>query len=232
MKKKFSISFFLTIIFFAPIYLSAQTDTSKVGNEIIINGKHYKAVDEKKTENVKNKKKLKKQDSVFVINNNKFHYYNNWLTVGGGGQQNLTYKRDLGFAGGLDFNFHIKKHYLQSGILLTGESFGFYNNYQLHLGYGKRFEDKDYHFAAFLGPSYSSGTHITQIDSIHSNRRSYSQPGLYIQGEVVKKITYDVGAGASLFIDYNKEQSMIGLRFILYFSGTYGGKKYKTNEDY
>jgi hypothetical protein len=232
LKKSPTILFILTFIFCFSIYLSAQTDTTKAGEEIIINGKHYRALNDKKGEIVKNKIKKKTLDSNFVINNNKFKYYNNWLTFGGGKQQNLTYKRDLGFVGGLDFNFHIKQHYFQSGVMISGESFGFYNNYQLHLGYGKRFEDKDYHFAAFAGVSFSTGAQINYIDSIRYTRKPYSQPGLYIQGEVVKKITYDVGAGASLFADWNNEQSMIGLRFILYFSGTYKGKKNKTYNDY
>ena len=232
MKKKLSILFLLTIIFFVPICSFAQTDTTKLGDEIIIGGKHYKAVDDKKQEVVKNKKKSNVHDSVFVINNNKFHYYNNWLTIGGGWQQNLTYQRNLGFAGGLDFNFHIKQYYFQSGVMITGESFGFYNNYQIHFGYGKRFEDKDYHFAAFIGLSYSEGAQINQIDSIRYTTKPYGQAGIYIQGEVVKKITYDIGAGVSLFGDFNKEQSIVGLKFMLYFSGTYSGKKNKTYEDY
>lgn len=213
-------------------HIWAQTDTSKSSDEIIINGKRYKAVDDKKAGSVKSKKTAKSPDSIFVVDNKKFQYYNNWLTIGGGGQQNLTYKRELGFAGGLDFNFHIKKNYFQAGTLLSGERFGSYNNYQLHLGYGKRFEDKDYHFAAFLGVSYSSGNQLTLIDSTKYIKRTFNQPGLYIQGEVVKKITYDVGMGASLFIDWNQEQSMIGLRFILYFSGAYTGKKNKDYGDY
>ncbi len=231
MKKNLSILFFLPILFIIPIHTSAQTDTLKTPEELIINGKHYKAIDDKKTDVLKSKKKLKLKDSIFVINNNKFQYYNNWLTFGGGMQQNVTYQRELGFVGGVDFNFHIKHHYFQSGAMLTGESFGFYNNYQLHLGYGKRFEDKDYHFAAFIGVSYSSGDQVTPIDSIRNLHRSYSQPGLYIQGDIVKKITYDVGAGFSMFADWNKEQSILGLRFILYFSGTYKGKKNKEYED-
>lgn len=232
MKKILHILFLLTIIFFVPDHLSAQTDTSSLGDEIIIKGKHYKAVDDKKAEPGKNKKKSNVHDSVFVINNNKFHYYNNWLTIGGGWQQNLTYQRNLGFVGGLDFNFHIKQYYFQSGVMITGESFGFYNNYQIHLGYGKRFEDKDYHFAAFVGLSYSEGAQINQIDSIRYTTKPYGQAGIYIQGEVVKKITYDIGAGVSLFGDFNKEQSIVGLKFMLYFSGTYSGKKNKNYEDY
>lgn len=227
LKKKFFILFLFSVVtILAASQLYAQTDTSKAGDEIVIDGKRYKAVDDKKAGTVKTKKTLKSSDSIFTIKNKKFQYYNNWITGGGGGQQNLTYKRELGFAGGLDFNFHFKKKYFQAGILLSGDRFGSYNNYQFHAGYGKRFEDKDYHFASFIGISYSSGTQITQIDSVQFIRKSFSQPGLYIQGEVIKKITYDVGMGASLFADWNQEQSMIGLRFILYFSGAYTGKKY------
>lgn len=232
MKKKIAILFFLKLLFIFPIRLFAQTDTSGTSDEILINGKRYKAVDEKKTETVKKKKNADVPDSIFVINNKKFQYYNNWLTGGGGGQQNLTYKRELGFAGGLDFNFHLKQQYFQAGTMLSGERFGSYTNYQFHLGYGKRFEDKDYHFAAFIGFSYAMGTQVIQVDSIKYTRKPYSQPGIYMQAEVVKKITYDVGAGFSLFADWNKEQSMIGLRFILYFSGAYTGKKNKDYYDY
>lgn len=215
MKKQLSILLFIALSFAA----SAQTDT-------VINGKKYKLVDEKKTED-NNKKHIIPFDSTFVINNKNFKYYNSWLTAGAGWQQNVTYKRNLGFTGGVDFNFHVKQYYFQLGTNITGEKFGFYNNYQFHFGYGKRFEDKDFHFAGFAGLSYSSGR--GKVDSIYI--RPYSQPGLYVQGEVVKKVAYDVGVGASLFADWNQEQTMIGFRFIIYFSGAYRGKNNDWNED-
>ncbi len=211
--------------------MSAQTDTIKAADEVIINGRHYQAVDDKKNA-VKNKKKTNPEDSLFIINNNKFYYYNNWLTLGGGVQQNLSYGKPLGFVGGMDFNFHVKKNYFQAGGMLSGPKFSYYDNYSLHLCYGKRFEDKDYHFAAFLGLSYSTGNLITQIDTNKFSVRPFSKPGLFIEGEVVKKITYDVGAGFCLFADWNQAQSMAGLRFILYFSGSYNGKKVKDYKDY
>jgi hypothetical protein len=185
-------------------------------------------VDEtKKKDEVKSKKYYPPLDSEFVINNKKLRYYNNWLSLGAGAQQNLSYKRALGFAGGLDFNFHIKHHYFQLGTEITGETFGYYNNYQFHLGYGKRYEDRDIHFAYFGGISYSTG--YGKTDTVYS--RKYSQPGAYVQVEIVKKITYDVGIGASFFADINSEQTIIGLRGILYFSGAYAGKKYAKRED-
>ena len=223
MKKHFSFLVFIAIIFFAN-HLSAQTDT-------VINGKHYKIVDETKdtgaTVSTKKKKHIAPIDSTFVIKNKKLGYYNNWLTVGGGLNQNLTYKRKAGFSGGLDFNFHIKQHYFQLGTMITGEKFGFYDNYEFHLGYGKRYEDKDVHFAGFAGISYSTG--YTKNDSVYTN--AFTAPGIYAQIEAVKKITYDVGAGAAFFVDLNQTQAIFGARFIIYFSGAYKGKKFSDGKN-
>jgi hypothetical protein len=188
--------------------ISAQTDT-------VINGKRYKAVDAPA-----GKKYLAPLDSEFLIKDKRFRYYNNWITAGAGGQQNLSYKQKLGFSGGLDYNFHLKHHYFQLGLLITGERYGFYNNYQFHLGYGKRFEDNVFHAAVFGGISYSTG-YAKEHDSVYT--RKYDQPGLYLQGEIVKKITYDVGVGLAVFADVNLEQTIIGFRGILYFSNAYRG---------
>src|SRR4051812_16163609 len=157
-------------------------------------------------------------DSEFVIDNKRFQYYNNWINIGIGTQQNLTYGIGLGFAGSADFSFHVNRYYFQIGGQLTGLHLGSYNNYQVHLGYGKRFEDKDVHVAGFAGLSYSTGY---GRDSDSTYNRPYSRAGVYIEGEIVKKISYDIGLGGSLFADWNKEQSMIGARFVVYFSGSF-----------
>jgi hypothetical protein len=208
--------------------LHSQTDT-------VINGKRYKIVEEPvdtakkisvqppEVKKEKKKKHIIPVDSTFVLNNKKLSYYNNWLTVGGGINQNLTYKRKPGFSGGLDFNFHIQQQYFQLGTFLSGERFGFYDNYQFHLGYGKRYEDKDVHFAGFACISYSTG-YAKVGDTVYT--RHFSEPGLYVSIEAVKKVTYDVGIGASFFVDYNQEQGIFGAKLILYFSGAYRGKKY------
>ncbi len=219
MKKYFSILLFIAVNFIALRSL-AQTDT-------VISGKHYKMVEEKKdtvtSASDKKKRHIIPVDSTFVLKNKKLCYYNNWLTVGGGFNQNLTYNRKIGFSGGLDFNFHVKQHYFQLGTMITGEKFGFYDNYEFHLGYGKRFEDKDVHFAGFAGISYSTG-YGKVGDSVYT--RPFSRPGIYAQIEGVKKITYDVGVGAAFFVDWNQEQAIFGARFIIYFSGAYKGKKF------
>jgi hypothetical protein len=216
LKKQISILFFLAINFIATFSYS-QTDT-------IINGKKYKLAEET-TSDAKNKKYHPPMDSMFVYNNKKLKFYNNWISAGGGIQQNLSYKKPVGFAGGVDLNFHVKHNYFQLGAILTGVRFGTYNNYQFHLGYGKRTENKDFHFAGFVGASYSTGYFSTRIDSITVYTRVFQKPGLYAQFEAVKKITYDVGIGVSVFGDFNQEQSIIGIRGILFFSGAYKGKK-------
>lgn len=198
----------------------AQTDT-------IINGKKYKMVEEHNDSLTKPKKHLPPVDSEFVYNNKRLRYYNNWLTGGAGGQQNLSYKYPLGFAFGVDYNFHIKQYYFELGTNITGEKYGYYNNYQFHLGYGYRYEDKDFHAAGFAGVSYSTG--YGKEDSIYS--RKYDQPGLFLNLEIVKKITYDVGIGAQFFADWNQEQTIIGLKGILYFSNAFRGNKFKKRDE-
>ena len=218
MKKYFLFSI-LAISFFISASLFAQ--------DTIINGTHYRFV-KPKVEYNRNHKRLVPLDSEFVMDNKKFKYYNKWFTIGAGVQQNLTYKRDLGFAGGADFNFHIKRNYFQIGMDITGESTTVLTNYEFHIGYGVRYEDKDVHFSAFIGPSFSTG-YAKEFDTIYI--RPYNQFGMYAQVEAVKKIAYDVGIGFSLFADWNQEQSIIGFRGILYFSGSYRGKKHVVNAE-
>jgi hypothetical protein len=171
----------------------------------------------------------RKLDSSFVYKDKRYQYYNNWFTAGAGVQQNLTYNRELGFVAGLDVQLHIKQHYIQTGLLIMGPHYGSYNNYQVHLGYGKRFEDQDIHFSFFAGLSYNSGYTTVMVDTVETYR-TFQQPGLYFQSEIIKKIKYDIGVGFSLFGDFNQEQSIMGLRGILYFSGAYNGRKNKVYE--
>ena len=214
MSKYLFISIVCAVLFFAlPCY--SQKDT-------VINGVHYKALPSKQPAVKAKGKHLIPLDSQFVIDNKRFQYYNNWINIGIGAQQNLTYGIGLGFAGSADFNFHIKRSYFQVGAMLTGEKMRSYNNYQAHICYGTRFEDKDVHIAGFAGISYSSGN---GRDSDSTYNRRYSLPGIYGEAEIVKKISYDIGLGGSLFGDWNKEQSMIGARFVLYFSGSFIGKE-------
>ena len=222
MKKQFSFFFFILISLFLSTNLSAQKDT-------VINGTHYKIMKPVPVPRSLTGKRLIPIDSEFVKDNKRFRYYNKWFTCGYGVQQCISENTKLGKALGADFNFHIKRNYFQTGLELTSPELKFYkgfSNYEFHFGYGWRLEDKDVHFSAFGGLSYSEGYKNTQIDSTTINSRYYYQPGLFAQAEIIKKIAFDVGLGASLFVDWNKEQTLVGFRAIVYFSGSYRGKKY------
>ena len=69
MKKKIIILFFFVLTLCVPSLLCAQTegdtDTTETPDEVVINGKVYKAVDSKK--NAIKKKKSKAVDSTFVV---------------------------------------------------------------------------------------------------------------------------------------------------------------------
>lgn len=215
MKKIYSIIIFCFLLFANNTF--SQKDT-------IINGKKYVLADDKSTEKISKRKYLPSLDSTFIYKDKKYKYYNNWLSGGAGTYYNFTRNKKLGFALGVDYNFHIKYNYFQLGINLLGEQYGKYNNYHFHLGYGKRKENGKYHLAGFAGVSYTSGYQTLLVDST-VYIRNYNRPGIYIQLEGVKKITYDIGVGMMFFADVNQEQTIIGAKITLYFSGAYKGKK-------
>jgi hypothetical protein len=62
------------------------------------------------------------------------------------------------------------------------------------------------------------------VDSSGRYEKAFKEPGIYIEGQVIKKLTYDVGIGLSVFADYNQQQGIAGGRLIIYFSGAYQGK--------
>ena len=168
-----------------------------------------------------------KRDSVYVpnktiiIKNNKFKVYNNWISAGAGLADNFSHYGKQ-FTLGADFNFHLKMEYFQLGFFFVGDRFGAYNNYNYHFGYGRRVERTSFNLAYFAGLTYSTG--YRKVNNLFSPDYVYNQPGLYVNIQFVKKITYDTGIGPSLFFDINQYQSIGGIRLDVYFSGAYKGK--------
>lgn len=152
-----------------------------------------------------------------IYNGNRYKVYNNWIS-GGAGAAYSTGTAPLQFAGGVDYNFHLKLSYFQLGFLLSGDAFRNYNNTQLHLCYGKRKESNEYNFAYFGGLSYSTGYENSQA------AKPYSTVGFYLNSQLVRKLKYDIGIGMAAFVDVNFTQTIGGLQIILYFSGAYKGK--------
>lgn len=173
-----------------------------------------------------------KRDSIYdpkkeiVINNSRFKVYNCWLSGGAGWAQNFTTGRSK-FNLGADFNFHIRPEWFQFGFFFSGPAFGNYDNYNFHFCYGRRLENEKINLAAFGGLSFSSG-HI-KLDSNFQN--NYNDPSLYVCSQLVKKLTYDVGAGLDVFAELTPKHFLGGFRFVIYFSGAYKGEAKKTKAD-
>lgn len=166
----------------------------------------------------KSDKPLWKQDTI--IGTNIFRKHSNWLSGGFGQAKNSSHDNSQ-FVGGVDYNFHILLKYFQLGLFLSGDKYGTYNNYQFHGCYGKRIETTSINFAYFGGLSYSA---FFERDGGIYKPTSKTDLGVYANAEFIKKIKYDVGIGASAFIDINSHQNIIGAKIDLYFSGAYKGK--------
>jgi len=161
----------------------------------------------------------------------RYRVFNNYLTAGGGTCYN-SYIQNTNLNIGIDFNYHIRQVYFQTGIFLAGPQFGNYSHLQLHTAVGKRFELNTFNMAGYLGPSMSF-INRPLIDSVNNQIRSRTlQPfGFHAAVQFTFKFKYDVGIGVSLYSDINKEQSVYGLRLELYFSGAFLGDKKRKDMD-
>lgn len=162
-----------------------------------------------------------------VFDGKRFRVWNSYLTFGGlsGGSINKVVP-GCQFAGAIDLNIHIKKNYFQSGICLSGQTFGNYSDTEFHLCWGKRIEKKHYNFAAFGGIDYSL-FYVWNKDSIPQkfNTTPKTAPGAYLAVQNFFKFKYDVGIGITLYASYNYSRYLFGMRLEMFFSNAYRGKK-------
>ena len=180
----------------------------------------FSQVDSLKQRQLLLKKQKKESPDYIVINGKKFKTLNNWLNGGIGTCTKLSYGKNS-VPIGIGYNFHIKQQYFKVGYLRSEVSGAFGNltgDYlsAVHFCYGVRSENKNYHFAYFAGISKSKG--------LKTDTSSYSTVGVYSELQFIKKIVYDVGIGATAFIDFNPDYPIVGLRVDLFFSNAYRGK--------
>ena len=164
-----------------------------------------------------------------IINNDKlYRKYNNYLTLGPGFLRS-SIRTDVSKAIGVDFHFHIKREYFQIGVLMSGDQFTGNNNVQGHFGYGIRKEKNKSNLALFGGITYYTGV-LTIADTTYGIIPKYYQGlGFYAAGQAITKISYDIGFGAEVFAEFSQQQSVAGIKFILFFSGAYMGHKKNFN---
>lgn len=131
-------------------------------------------------------------------------------------------RKDVQKTIGIDYQFHIRRLYFQTGVMMSGDAFLSNNHVQAHLGYGYRIEKNTSNIAIYAGPCYFTG--VEGIPGL-TTASFYDGFGGYLSLQAITKFTYDIGFGAELFGEVNYKQSMGGIKFILFFSGAYRGKK-------
>lgn len=179
----------------------------------------------------KNPKPDYRKNEEIIFDGKRYRIHNNYVTLGGGvslssirhGQQRTA---------GADFHFHIRRQYFQTGVLLSGYQFFANNHFQFHACYGYRKESLTSNFAVYGGPTFYQGGELIP----GQRERYYGGIGLYLSAQAVHKITYDVGAGVEIFADIGfrhgrsgREQALAGVKFIVFFSGSYRGPKRNYN---
>ncbi|MCA0430222.1 MAG: hypothetical protein LCH32_06935 [Bacteroidetes bacterium] len=156
-----------------------------------------------------------------------YRKHNNYLTFGPG-YSSSTIRTDLQKDLGIDFNFHIRKIYFQTGVNMSGNQFLSNNNINIVFGVGLRKENHKNNFAIYAGPTYYTGV-IGIEDSLGIRPQFYSGAGAYISAQAIIKLTYDIGFGIQPYATINTKQIQAGIKAVLFFSGSYRGPKRNYN---
>lgn len=163
-----------------------------------------------------------------LFDGKRYRKFNNYLTIGGSFfNSNLRSDAQRGVC--LDFHFHIRREYFQTGIAISGNKFLENNQTQLRFGYGYRKETGKYNLALFGGPTLFYGVYGITDTAGTSRPEFYQGIGGYISAQATRKIAYDIGVGAELFADFNYKQAAAGIKLFLFFSGAYRGVKKNYN---
>jgi hypothetical protein len=166
-----------------------------------------------------------KLDTIFhpkeeiIVDGKRYRVHNNWLNVGSGEGFNTVLALPQ-YILNVDMNFHFHSEHIQLGTYLSGDRFLSFNNYNIHLCYGKRWEDTKRNIFVCGGPSYSYGF---PFSNGRYSPNIYNVYGFYAEAQYIYKLQYDLGIGLSAFADVNNRQSVGGIRVELYFSGSYRG---------
>jgi hypothetical protein len=178
----------------------------------------------------KHDKPAKKPEQTYykqeeIIHDGKlYRVHNNYLSFGAGIIAS-SIRDEIQRTIGVDFQFPIQKAHFQVGVVMSGESYTSNNTLQAHLCYGLRKETTKTNLAAFIGPSFYTGV----TEDAAGEALFYEGVGAYICFQAIAKVKYDVGLGLELFGEVNAAQSMIGIKVIAFFSGSYRGLKKNYN---
>lgn len=167
-----------------------------------------------KTETEKRDEKTKERN----ISGNRYRLRNNYVNFGIGVGQAIGNRRSIPV--GVGYNFHIKNLFFQVGYnrsempILWGSYTKNYLN-DFHLAYCIRRETKLFNIAYVVGIGKAWGL---------KNDVGYNNIAAYGEAQLIRKVFYDVGVGICMFVNYNREYAMGGLRLDFYLSSSYQGQ--------
>lgn len=191
------------VFLLTPFFLSAQDSTEEIIR--------------------KQEEKKKKQPVYLEINGNLYKEHANYLNAGAGFGYFFSQNKSFGTVG-LGYNFRIKEKYYKVGfersdnISFFGTSVIHLNDF--HIATGKRYPSKRYNLSYFYGGSlYSFHERLNLTDPVKRGL------GIYAEASAFFKPVYDIGFGFTAYANANIHAPVAGLRFDLYFSGAYRGKK-------
>lgn len=153
----------------------------------------------------------------------------NWFNVGIGRGYCTNFKKpNVNFA--LSYHHRYKALFFRAGWHFSGPEY-FLKRYELrpleqlndiHIGGGLRLEDRWWHFAFFIGPSFASTWIPSEANPNIAN--IYNQLGAHTELQFTFKYFYDLGIGTTFYGSFNKRYQVIGLQLHFYFSNAFVAK--------
>ncbi len=171
----------------------------------------------------KKKPKYYRQEEI-LFDGKRYKLYSNYVT-GGPLIASSTIRSQAQKGIGIDFNWHIKRRYFQTGVMMSGLDFGDNNHISGHFTVAQRKEGNYYSLAGFIGPCYSYGV----TGDITTGPQFYNVFGGYASIQYVVKFNYDLGLGIEVFSEVSPKQAMFGAKLVAFFSGAYKGPKRNYN---
>lgn len=172
---------------------------------------------------IKKKPFYYRQEEI-LFDGKRYKLYSNYMT-GGPLIASSTIRSQAQKGIGIDFNWHIRRRFFQTGLMMSGLDFGDNNHISGHLTIAQRKEGNYYSLAGFVGACYSYGV----TGDITTGPQFYNVFGGYASLQYVVKFNYDLGLGLEAFTEISQNQTMVGAKLIAFFSGAYKGPKRNYN---
>jgi hypothetical protein len=118
------------------------------------------------------------------------------------------------------YNFKIKKSFFQVGYnrsempILWGKYTANHLN-DLHLAFCIRKENKLFNIAYVMGIGKAWGL---------KDNVGYNKIAAYAEAQLIRKVFYDIGIGINMFVNYNRQYPIGGLRLEFFMSSSYQGQ--------